>query len=120
MIVNETTESGVRIAAVEAGVGALGEKVDAGFRNVDERFQQVDERFQRADERFAKIDATLAAHGRRLDDIEGHFPDLHAFIQFCFGELKRQMEEGFRDSREKFQRLELKVDRLADVVSRRR
>ena len=84
----------------------------------DERFKIVEQKLAEHDGRFNGIDRKLAEHDRRFDAIEGHFPDLHAYFAFSFGELRRETKEGLSEVRATVQRLERKLDQLIEAARR--
>jgi len=84
----------------------------------DGRFNGIDRKLAEHDRRFNGIDRKLAEHDRRFDAIEGHFPDLHAYFAFSFGELRRETKEGLSEVRATVQRLERKLDQLIEAARR--
>jgi predicted nucleic acid-binding Zn-ribbon protein len=54
---------------------------------------ELNSRLSTWDERFNRIEQKLVEHDRRFDAIEGHFPDLHAYIAFSFSETSRQIKD---------------------------
>ena len=99
--------------------------VDGKLAEHDRRFDIVEEKLAEHDRRFDIVEGKLAEHDRRFDAIEGHFPDLHAYIAFSIGEfsrqtndLRRELKEGFSESRAAVQRLERKLDQLIEASLR--